>query len=157
MRRWLLGLAADFGITAVVVAFLLVAVPLSVVAFVYIVYPPSPGVDTQITLVNASTEEISLESIHFSGHDVRPNPEYVMIPDGPGVKVNRYQTIFFRYMRETSARLAVGYRLRQSGRRLDGEFTVRREENQRCRFVVFLEDLGARVSPCLRSELDDFD
>jgi hypothetical protein len=117
-----------------------------------------PGADTEIVVLNISGHDVQIDLIRFAEHvDHFTRPPRAERENDPNQNIVHYQEIYFRDIQPGTFPVEIRYREGDTGVERHASFTADRTPRKECKFVVFIEPGGARLSECRRSDLEDFD
>jgi hypothetical protein len=123
-----------------------------------IVWEGPPGADTEIVVLNISGHDVQIDMIRFAEHvDHFTQPLEAERENDPNQNIVHYQEIYFREIKPLTFVVEIRYRELDTGVERHASFMADRTPREECKFVVFIEPDGARLSECRRSDLEDFD
>jgi hypothetical protein len=123
-----------------------------------ILWEGSPGAHTEIVVLNISGHDVQIDLIRFAEHkDHFTRPLEAERENDPDQNIVHYQEIYFHDIKPRTFTVEIRYTEIDTGVERHASFVADRTPRDECKFVVFIEPDGARVSECRRSDLEDFD
>jgi hypothetical protein len=123
-----------------------------------IVWEGPPGAHTEIVVLNISGHDVQIDMIRFADHvDHFAAPLEAERANDPDQNIVHYQAIYFRDIKPRTFAVEIRYTELDTGVERYASFMADRTRRDECKFVVFIEPDGARLSECRRSDVEDFD
>ena len=122
------------------------------------IYWDPPGANTEIVVLHVSGHDVQIDLIRFAEHrDHFTRPLEAERENDPNQNIVHYQEIYFRDIKPRTFPVEIRYTELDTGVERHASFVADRRPREECKFVVFIEPDGARLSECRRSDLEDFD